>query len=80
MSTENTKDIKLSPHKESDYSSLPISNKDIWEISKKIVECLKTAVGMPPEKVNEIWFDQLEEDWFDWLEEKLRGNENLITK
>lgn len=44
-------------------------------MSKEIVVALKAAVEMPPDKVDKVWFSQLEDDWFDWLEEKLMGND-----
>jgi hypothetical protein len=76
MSTEDTNttpsqhDAKLLVRR-----SLPLSNTDLWAMSKEIVAALKAAVEMPPDKVDKVWFEQLEDDWFDWLEEKLMGND-----
>ena len=55
--------------------SLPLSNADLWEMSKEITGAIKKAIEMPPDEVKKVWFDQLEGDWFDWLEEKLMGND-----
>ena len=68
--TKPQHDAKLSVRR-----SLPLSNTDLWAMSKEIVTALKAAVEMPPDKVDKVWFEQLEDDWFDWLEEKLMGND-----
>jgi hypothetical protein len=70
LPTESQHDAKLLVRR-----SLPLSNADLWAMSKEIVAALKAAVEMPPDKVNTVWFEQLEDDWFDWLEEKLMGND-----
>jgi len=52
--------------------SIPLSNQKLWEMSKVIVDRLKTAKEL---STNNVDWDILEEMWFEWLEEELFGEQ-----
>ena len=51
--------------------SLPLTNQQLWDMAKTIVDKQKEASKL----TKPVDWDILEEDWFDWLEESLFGNE-----
>jgi hypothetical protein len=52
--------------------SLPLTNQQLWDMAKVIVEKQKIANDSPKIKID--WED-LEEDWFHWLEDSLFSND-----
>lgn len=53
----------------------PITNQKLWDMSAKIVECLKKAYESDPGGINKISWGMLQDQWFDWLEEEIIGEQ-----
>ena len=51
--------------------SLPLTNQQLWDMAKTIVDKQKEASKL----TKPVDWNSLEEDWFDWLEESLFSNE-----